>query len=259
MIKQNSKAFAGVLLAACVGLHTSAAGAAEVTLIGPGGVRGAATQLIAAFEHATGDNVNATFGSGGGTQDQVIKGGDFDVSIIEPPVEPVVASGQVIAASRTPLAFVRVGVAVAAGAPKPDISSAEAVKALLLHAKAISYPNGATGAGAGLSFDETLRKLGIYDEMQPKIKIARGGAGAMALLAKGEVDVGLTYISEIIPEPGVDVVGPLPKQISTPTGFVAFVSAHAKQPDAAKALVAFLSSTEAAAVYRERGMEPAKE
>jgi molybdate transport system substrate-binding protein len=80
----------------------------------------------------------------------------------------------------------------------------------------------------------------------------------MALVAKGDVDFGLTYVSEIIPEPGVDVVGPLPKAISTPTPLIAFVSAHAKSPDAATALVAFLSSASAAAVYQKVGFEPAQ-
>ena len=244
-----------IVTALCLALP-AAAMAAEVTLIGPGGARTPLAQIIPLFEKATGNQVKATFGSGGRTREQVIEGGDFDVSIIEPPIEKLVASGQVIPASRTRFAFVPVGVAVKSGAPKPDISTPEAVKALLLGARAISYPNGATGAGAGLSFDETLRKLGIFEAMQPKIKIAAGGAGAMALLARGEVDIGLTYVSEIIPEPGVDVIGPLPKEISTPTPLIAFVSAHAKAPAAAKALMAFLTSAEAAAIYRKVGFEP---
>jgi molybdate transport system substrate-binding protein len=153
---------------------------------------------------------------------------------------------------------VSVGLAVRSGAPKPDISTADAVKKLLLSAKLISYPNAANGAGAGLSFDETLSKLGIADAMKPKIKIAQGGAGAMALLAKGEIDYGFTYISEILPEPGVESVGPMPKDISTPTYLTAFLSADSKNPEAAKALIAYLSSPEAAAVYKARGMQPGR-
>jgi molybdate transport system substrate-binding protein len=132
------------------------------------------------------------------------------------------------------------------------------VKKLLLGAKMISYPNGANGAAAGVSFDETLKKLGIADEMKPKIKLAQGGAGAMKLLADGEIDIGLTFISEIITEPGVEVVGPLPRAISTPTALVGYLSAHAKNPEAAKALLSYLSGPEAAKVYKERGMEPGK-
>ena len=232
--------------------------AAEITLIAPGGIRAAVNQMIPAFERATGHKVNASFGSGGGTKQRVIKGEPFDVPIVQLPLEPVLASGHVIAASETPLATVAVGIAVRTGAPKPDISSADAVKRLLLGSKAIAYPNAATGAAAGVSFNETLEKLGIAEAMKPKIKIAQGGRGAMELLAKGEVDFGLTFISEIITEPGVEVVGPLPRNISTPTALVGFVSAHSKEPAAAQALLRYLSSPEAAAVYKDRGMQPGR-
>jgi molybdate transport system substrate-binding protein len=232
--------------------------AAEVTLIAPGGIRAAIDQMIPDFEKKTGHKVKATFGSGGGTKDRVMKGDPFDVPVVQPPLPEVIASGHVIAASETPLATVWVGVAVRTGAPKPDISTAEAVKKMLLGAKAIAYPNAASGAAAGVSFNETLEKLGIADAMKPKIKIAQGGRGAMELLAKGEVDYGLTFISEIITEPGVEVVGALPRAISTPTGLVAFQNAHAKEPEAAKALIAYLSGPEAAKVYKERGMEPGR-
>src|SRR5262249_21499024 len=151
-----------------------------------------------------------------------------------------------------------VGVAVRTGAPKPDISSADAVKRLLLGSNAISYPNAASGAAAGVSLNETLQKLGIADAMKPRIKIAQGGSVAMELLANGEVDFGLTFISEIITEPGVEVVGPLPREISTPTVLVGFVSANSKEPEAAKALLGYLSSPEAAAVYKQRGMQPGR-
>src|SRR5215467_6912674 len=239
-------------------LSCSAAGAAEVTLIAPGGKRAAVQQMIPGFERATGYKVNATFGSGGGTKERVIKGEPFDVPIVQAPLEPVIVSGHVVAASETPLANVAVGIAVRTGAPKPDISTADAVKRLLLGSNAISYPNAASGAAAGVSFNETLQKLGIGDAMEPKIKIAQGGRGAMELLAKGEVDIGLTFISEIITEPGVEVVGPLPRDISTPTALVGFVSVHSKEPDAAKALLRYLSSPEAAVVYKQRGMQPGR-
>ena len=238
--------------------QVQAVGAAEITLVAPGGIRAAVEQMIPAFEKKTGHKVKATFGSGGGTKDRVIKGEAFDVPVVQPPLPEVIASGHVIPASETPLATVWVGVAVRTGAPKPDISTGDAVKRMLLGAKAIAYPNAASGAAAGVSFNETLQKLGIAEAMKPKIKIAQGGRGAMELLAKGEVDYGLTFISEIITEPGVEVVGPLPRDISTPTGLVAFVAVRAKDPEAAKALVAYLSGPEAAKVYKERGMQPGR-
>jgi molybdate transport system substrate-binding protein len=252
------KSLLSAIVAFIVMTNINAARASEITLIGPGGIRTAATELIAAFEKATGHKVKATFGSGGGTKDQVIRGEPFDVPIVQLPLEPVIASGHVVAASETLLATVAVGVAVRSGAAKPDISSADAVKRLLLGSRAIAYPNAATGAGAGVSFNETLQKLGIAEAMKEKIKIAQGGRGAMELLAKGEVDFGLTYISEIITEPGVEVVGPLPRDISPPTALVGFLSAHAKDQGAATALLRYLSSPDAAKVYQQRGMQPGR-
>ena len=230
----------------------------EVTLVAPGGIRAAVEQMIPAFEKKTGHKVKATFGSGLGTKRQVAAGEPFDVPIVQPPYPEVLASGHVVAASETPLASVAVGVAVRTGQRKPDISTPDAVKRMLLAAKSISYPDPAGGAAAGVSFTETLKKLGIAEQMQPKIKLAQGGAAAMEALAKGEVEIGLTFISEIITEPGVESVGALPRKISTPTGLVGFVSAHAKAPAAARALLTYLSSPEAALVYKARGMQPGR-
>jgi molybdate transport system substrate-binding protein len=229
----------------------------EVTLIAPGGIRAAIEQLIPGFEKKTGDKVKAAFGSGGGTKQQVIKGEAFDVPIVQPPYQEVLDSGNVVANSATPLASVSVGVAVKRGAPKPDISTPEAVKRMLLAAKSISYPDAAGGAAAGVSFNETLKKLGIAQQMEPKIKRAQGGAGAMSLVAKGEVEFGLTFLSEMN-DPGIDVIGALPRAISTPTTLVGFVSSHAKDPAAAKALLDYLSSPDAAAVYKAQGMQPGR-
>jgi molybdate transport system substrate-binding protein len=245
-------------VAAIVLLCSPAARAAEVTLIAPGGIRAAIQDLIPGFEQKTGHTVKASFGSGGGTHDQVVKGDPFDVPVVQPPYDDVIKSGNVVPASETPLATVAVGLAARTGAPHPDISTPEAVKKLFLSAKSISYPNSASGAAAGVTMNEAMQKLGIADAMKAKYVQAQGGAGAMALLAKGEVEIGLTFISEIITEPGVEVVGPLPREIATPTALVAFLSSHAKQPDAAKALIAYLSGPEAASVYKKRGMQPGK-
>jgi molybdate transport system substrate-binding protein len=237
-------------------LSSLPATAAEITLIAPGGIRAALQELIPGFERSTGNKVKATFGSGGGTKDRIVKGEPVDVPVAQPPLDPVIASGHVIPASETPLASVSIGLAVRTGAPKPDVSTADAVKRLFLSSKAISYPNPASGAAAGVSMNETLKKLGIAEEMKPKIKLAQGGRGAMELLAKGEVDYGLTFISEIITESGVEVVGPLPRDISTPTFLVGFLSAHTIDIAPAKALLRYLSSPESHAIYRARGMQP---
>src|SRR5262249_54433110 len=155
----------------------------------------------------------------------------------------VLDSGNVVANTATPLASVSVGVAVRKGAPKPDISSPDAVKRALLAAKSITYPDPKGGAAAGVAFTETLKKLGIWDQMEPKIKFGQGGAGAMAMLAKGDVEIGLTFLSEM-DDPGIDVIGPLPESICPPTRLVGFVGAHAANPDGAKALLKYLSGPE---------------
>ena len=229
----------------------------EITLIAPGGIRAAIEQLIPGFESKTGRKVKATFGSGGGTKQQVARGEAFDVPIVQPPYPEVLASGHVVAASATPLATIALGVAVRKGAPKPDLSTPATVKRALLNATSVSYPDGARGAAAGVSFNETLKKLGIAEQMQPKIKLAQGGAAAMAMVAKGEAEIGLTFLSEM-EDPGIDVAGPLPREISTPTSLVGFVSSHAKDPAGAKALLEYLSSPGAAAAYKEHRMQPGR-
>jgi molybdate transport system substrate-binding protein len=177
------------------------------------------------------------------------------VPIVQPPYPEVLASGNVVVASATTLASVAVGVAVKKGAPKPNIATEEATRRTLLAAKSVSYPDAAGGAAAGVSFVETLKKLGIAEQMEPRLKRAQGGAAAMVMVAKGEVEIGLTFLSEM-EEPGLDVVGPLPREISTPTTLVGFVSTHAKDATAAQALLDYLSSPAAAVAYKAQRMEP---
>lgn len=229
----------------------------EVTLIAPGGIRAPIEQLIPKFESKTGYKVKATFGSGGGTHKQVVQGDAFDVPVVQPPYQDVLDSGNVVASSERPLASVAVGVAVRKGAPKPDISTPEAVKKTLLAAKSIAYPDAAAGAAAGVSVEAMLKKLGIADQIQAKIQRAQGGAGAMAAVAKGNAEIGMTFLSEM-EDPGIDVAGPLPSAACPPTRLVGFVSTHAKSPEGAKALLAFLSSKEAAAAYKAQHMTPGK-
>jgi len=250
------------LLALTIALTVAAAaqnteGAKEITLIAPGGIRAAIEQMIPTFEKKSGYKVKATFGSGLGTKKQVAEGGAFDVPVVQPPYPEVIASGNVIADSARPLATIAIGIAVRKGMPKPDISTPDAVKKTLLAAKSVSFPNPAGGAAAGVSFMETLNKLGIVDQMKATLKPAQGGAGAMAMVAKGETEIGLTFLSEM-EDPGIDVVGPLPRQISPPTSLVGFISAHAKNPEGAKKLLDYLASKDAAAVYKAQRMHPGR-
>ena len=250
------------LLALTIALTVAAAaqnteGAKEITLIAPGGIRAAIEQMIPAFEKKSGYKVKATFGSGLGTKKQVAEGGAFDVPVVQPPYPEVIASGNVLADSAKPLATIAIGIAVRKGMPKPDISTPDAVKKTLLAAKSVSYPNPAGGAAAGVSFMETLNKLGIADQMKATLKPAQGGARAMEMVAKGESEIGLTFLSEM-EDPGIDVVGALPTQISPPTSLVGFISAHAKNPEGANKLLDYLASKDAAAVYKSQRMRPGR-
>jgi molybdate transport system substrate-binding protein len=238
-------------------LSAASAPAAEVSLIAPGGIRDALEKLIPEFEKKTGHKVKPTFTSGLGSKQQVTKGDLFDVPILQPPYPEVLASGNVVAKSAKPLASVAVGIAVKKGSPKPDISTPDAVKKLLLSAKSISYPNPAAGAAAGVSFDAMLKTLGIAEQMEPKLKRPQGGAGAMAMVAKGEVDFGLTFVSEM-GDPGVELVGPLPASICPPTHLVGFIATKSKDPKTAKQLLDFLASKQAAPFYTAEHMVAGK-
>jgi molybdate transport system substrate-binding protein len=226
----------------------------EVTLIAPGGIQAAVEQLIPGFERKTGYKVKATFGSGLGTHQQVVRGEPFDVPVVQPPYQDVLASGNVVASTEVPLANVSLGVAVRQGSQKPDLSSSNAVKRTLLAAKSISYPDPKGGAAAGVTFDEMLKKLGIATQVEAKLKRARGGAAAMQMVARGEAEIGLTFVSEMN-EAGIEIVGPLPKGIAPPTRLVGFVSTHAKDPAGAKMLLDYLASPEAAASYKAQHMQ----
>lgn len=235
-----------------------AASADEVTLIAPGGLRCPVDLIKPGFEKKTGHVLKATIGAGGATHRQVVQGAPFDVPVVQPPYKDVIDSGNVIASSETPLATVSIIMVVRKGEAKPDISTADAVKRMLLAAKAISYPDGAGGLGgaAGVSFDNTQKKLGIYEQMQPKVKRVQG-VSLLDLLKRGDIDYAITFASEVN-DPAVDVVGALPRDISTPTALVGFISSHAKSPEAAKALLAYLSGPEGATAYKACAMTPGR-
>ena len=251
------KLISSAILASMV-FGVQAASADEVTLIAPGGMRCPVDFMKPGFEKKTGHVLKATIGAGGATHRQVVQGAPFDVPVVQPPYKDVIDSGNVIPNTETPLATVAIVVVVKKGDPKPDIATADAVKRMLLSAKAISYPDGAGGLGgaAGVSFDNTQKKLGIYDQVQPKVKRIQGVA-LLELLKRGDIDYAITFSSEVN-DPAVEVVGQLPRDISTPTALVGFISSHAKSPDAAKALLAYLSGSDGATAYKACAMTPGK-
>jgi molybdate transport system substrate-binding protein len=164
----------------------------------------------------------------------------------------LVSQGKVIADSRVDLAKSPIGVAVRSGAPKPDISSADAVKRALLAAKTIAYSDSASGVYVST---EMFGKLGIADEMKDKArKIPATPVGE--IVAHGEAEIGFQQISELVPVPGIDIVGPLPPELQKITVFSAGIATVSKEPDAGKALIKFLGSPAASAAIVKSGIEP---
>jgi len=232
--------------------------AVELTLVAPGGIRTALQHLLPGYEKATGNRVTGSYVSGGATKQKIIEGELFDVPVIQPPYDAVLFSGNVDVKSETPLATVSVVAAVRAGVPKPDISSGEALKKLLLSVRSISCPSIARGAACGVSFEATLVKLGIKDIVVPKIVPAQSGWESVKMLGRGEVELGITFASENDPNPDAQMLGALPRDVSIPTGFVGF--AHARTPHrvAVAALLQYLTTAEAAKIFTECGMTPGK-
>lgn len=231
---------------------------AELTLVAPGGIRTALEQLLPVFEHRTGHKIAPTFISGGATKQRTADGELFDVPVLQPPYDNVIASGNIVGKSETPLATVAVVAAVKTGTPKPDISTADALKRALLAAPSISCPSIARGAACGVSFASTLDRLGIKDTVMPKVVPAQSGWELVKMVGRGEVALAITFASENDPNPDVAMLGALPREVSTPTGFVAFVHTRSKAPEAAAALVQFLGSAELAKVFTASGMVPGK-
>jgi molybdate transport system substrate-binding protein len=253
-MKKHSLSFTWILAIVLLGSYSVRA-QSEITLIAPGSAKSAMDKLIPGFESKTGYKVKMTNGTGLVIKKIVLQGDGFDVAIVQPPFPDVIASGNVATGSQTPIATVAIGVVVRKGAPKPDISTADAVKRLMLAAKSITYPDPAMGSASGASFTETLKKLGVFEQVLPKVKLAPSGIAALATVAKGEAEIDISFLSEVS-DPGVELVGALPLEISTPTGFVAFVSSHSKNAEAAKALMDYLSSPDAAPVYTAQGFRP---
>jgi len=179
-------------------------------------------------------------------------GEHFDIFISgSSPVDEWIKNGQIVADTRVDLARSGIGVEVRAGARKPDISSVEAFKRALLDAKSIAYLR----VGSGNYLADLLERLGIADAI--KSKVTRPESDIVSeLVAKGEVELGMVVITQILTTPGVDLVGPLPSEIQSYIVFSAGVSANSKVPEAAKLLIKFLRGPTAIPVIRTQGMEP---
>ena len=235
-------------------LLPTAVHAAEIKVLSTQAVEGAYRELVLQFEKASGHKVTTTFTGTLDAQKRIASGEAYDLIIMAgPAIDDLIKSGKVAPGSRVNLASSGVGVAVRAGAPKPDIRSTEALKKTLLAAKSIGYSTGPSG----VYLTELFRRLGVADQIKGKLKQTPTGVFVGSLIASGEAEIGFQQVSELAHYPGIDYVGPLPADIQNVTVFSIGMQTGAKPVDAAKAWVTFLKSPAAAAVFRSKSMQPA--
>lgn len=240
-------------LAAALSLAVPSATAAELRVLSGNGAKAAVRELCAQFEKATGNKVSVHFEVNADLKKKIEAGEAFDVAVLNPPViEALLKSGKLVVGSRADIGRSGLGVAVKSGAPKPDISSVDGFKRALLAAKSVAYP----GKGAsGLYFVSLLDRLGIKDAMQSKLKPMQA-EDTVEVVARGDADMVVVVATRITGVRGVDFAGPIPEQLQTKIGFAAGLSASAKEPDAAKALIRFLTAPAAAVTLKANGVEP---
>ena len=239
---------------ALVGSESAVAGAAEIKVVCPVAMKSAMDVLIGEFEHASGHKVSMTYGAAGPLLDRVQKGEAIDLVILTGvQIAGLIKQGKIVAASQADIAKVGIGVAVRPGAERPDIGSAAAFKRSMLAAKSISYVNPANGGSAGIYLAGMFEHLGIATEMKPKTVLVPGQATDSVI--NGTAAIALTQMSEIVAEPKVELVGPLPAAIQNVTLYSGGVTADGKEPDAAGAFLKFLSAPATASALKAKGLE----
>jgi molybdate transport system substrate-binding protein len=247
-------------LAAAVGLTmllaaNVPAGAAEIKVVSSNALKTTLEQLAPAFEKATEHKLAFTFGAAVPLKAAIEKGATFDIAVLTAAaIDDLVKQGKLVAATRAALANSGAGVAVRKGAHKPDIGTVEAFKSALLGAKTVAYVE---QGGTGIYLKALLQRLGIADALKDKLKPLPPENPAANAVANGEAEIGMTQISEILPYAGAELVGPFPKEIQLTTSFAAAVGTNARETEAAKALIKFLTGPNAAEVFKAKGLDPA--
>jgi len=238
---------AGVLMLAGI------ANAAEIRVIGSPGFREAYTELVPGFEKATEHHVVTQWGGVNEVAKRVADGETADIVILPvAQIDDLLKQGKLVFGSRTDVAKSGVGVAIRAGAPKIDISSGDALKKALLAAKSISYSTGPSG----VHIARLIQQWGIADAVKSKIVVAPSDTPVGEVVARGQAEIGFQQVSELLRIKGIDYLGPLPAEVQEVTVFAAGLHKSAAAPDAAKALMKFLSAPAAAPIIKKTGMEP---
>jgi molybdate transport system substrate-binding protein len=243
-----------VLLGSLLALGSvSVVQAAELQIIAGGGIAGALNEIAVLFERASGHKLVIRYGTAPELIKMATSGVAFDVGVVPQDVWKDAAARAQIAPGPTPdVARVGLGVAVRTGAPKPDISTAAALKQTLLKAQSIaSIPASATGAQlAGI-----YERLGISDEMKAKTKAQPTPKQVAEAVANGDAELAVFGLNVLI-DPRLDIVGPFPAEVQREVIYAAGVAANSKEPEAAKAFIAYLMSPPAIAVIKAKGMNP---
>jgi molybdate transport system substrate-binding protein len=241
-----------IALATCLAGPVSAA---EVKVLTAGAMKAVVLEVVTAFTRDTGHTVVVDNDTVGGLARRITAGEPFDVTIVTPKiVEDLTAAGKIIAGTRADVAQVGMGVAIKAGTLPPDLSSADAFKALLLKVTSIAYIDPIAGGSSGIYFDKLIDRLGVGEQVRAKAKLKTGGYVAEAVVT-GEAEIAVHQISEIVPVAGAQLAGPLPAAVQNTTVYSAGLGAAARDATAARAFLAALATPATAALLRAKGME----
>jgi molybdate transport system substrate-binding protein len=241
-----------LFMAAAPGIALSS----DLRVLSGSGVQPAMNEIIPQFERASGHKVSMVYGTVGEMAGRVQKGELADMVIASgPQIESLEKLGKVVAGTRTDLAKTGVGLFVRKGASKPDISSVEAFKRTMLATKSIGWNDPAAGAPVSIYMLGAFERMGIANEMKQKTTAFKQRSERFEAVARGDVEIGFNQISEIVAASGIDLLGPLPAAIQHYTLFTAGIVASSTNPEAAKALLAFVASPAAKAILRTRGFE----
>ena len=246
--------FAAACILGALGLMPhGAAAAAELVILTNQGATPGVRELAAAFARASGHKVTV-MQEEGATLERRIDSGPADLVTGNPPtIEALVKNGKVVASTVTPFVLAGLGLSVRAGAPKPDISTVDAYKAALLAAKSIGYSRGCSGTNIA----EGIAQLGLTEQLKDKTVFTSGGPVA-DFLARGDFEIGIQQTNIMVGVPGTDYVGPLPGFLNKPCPSSVALLTVSKEPDAAREMIRFMASPEAAPLLRKTFVEPAR-
>jgi molybdate transport system substrate-binding protein len=226
---------------------------AEIKLLASAALKGAYLELLPQFEKESGHKVTVTWAGTPDILKRVAAGEAADLVISgSSGTDELIKQGKLVAGSRANFAKSGVGVAVRAGAPKPDISSADAVKQSVLSAKSVAYSAGASGTYIASMF----QKMGISDQVKSKRATMKPGEPVGEVVARGDAEIGFQQVSELVPVKGIQYLGPLPAELQNITVFSGGLHSGSQEPDATTALIKFLTAPAAMPAIKEHGLEP---